>query len=118
MKTFPAWVRSATVVALCALPNIAAAERFFGYNATTATDFSGVFLAPEGSGKWGPNEALNDKDKRWDAGERLPIRNASRARYDLRLVDQKGHACIKRGIDLLHDTTFDVRDEDLASCGQ
>ena len=101
----------------CALPS-AAADRFFGYNATTTTDFSGVFLAPEGTDKWGPNEALNDKDKRWDAGERLAIRNASRGRFDLKLVDEKSHVCIKHGLDLTHDTTFDVRDEDLASCRQ
>lgn len=93
-----------------------AADRFFGYNQTTATDFTGVFLAPEGSTNWGPNEALSDKDKRWDAGERLTLKNAMRGRFDLKVVDQAGHACIKHGLDLTKDTTFDIRDEDLAAC--
>jgi hypothetical protein len=112
--------RYVLLLMLCGLPmsGAAAADRFFGYNQTTATDFTGVFLAPAGTGKWGANEALNDKDKRWDAGERLAIKNASRGRFDLKVVDQAGHACVKHGLDLTKDTTFDIRDEDLAACGR
>jgi hypothetical protein len=116
MKVLAALAGCAFAAATGAIPASAAADRFFGYNATTVTVFSGVFLAPEGSENWGPNEALNDKDKRWDAGERLAIKNASRARFDLKLVDQKAHVCIKHGIDLTHDATFEVRDEDLEGC--
>jgi hypothetical protein len=105
---------------LCSLPvpATAAAEHFFGYNQTTATDFTGVFLAPEGTAKWGPNEALNDKDRSWESGERLAIKSGSRARFDLKLQDRSGRTCIKRGIDLTNDTTFDIRDADLATCGR
>ncbi|MDR3529523.1 MAG: hypothetical protein P4L90_03040 [Rhodopila sp.] len=106
------------MLVLCGLPvpGAVAADRFFAYNETTATDFTGVFLAPEGTGQWGPNEALNDKDKRWDAGERLAIKSVSRGRFDLKVVDQAGHACVKHGLDLTKDTTFDIRDDDLATC--
>lgn len=105
-------------IVLCSLPRLAgaAADRFFGFNNTTATNFTGVFLAPEGTAEWSPNEALNDKDKRWDAGERLVITAISRGRYDLKVVDGAGRTCIKHGVDLTKDTTFDVRDEDLAVC--
>jgi hypothetical protein len=95
-----------------------AADRFFGYNETTATVFMGVYLAPEGTGSWGPNEALNDKDKVWDTGERLPIKGVGRGRFDLKVVDRAGRSCIKHGIDLTHDLTFDVRDGDLVDCGK
>jgi hypothetical protein len=102
---------------VCCLPVCGlAADRFTGFNNTTSTVFTGVFLAPEGTVKWGPNEALNDKDKIWDAGERLAIKNISRGRFDLKVVDRSGRACIKRGLDLTEDLTFEVRDEDLSSC--
>ena len=97
------------------IASAAAADRFTAYNETTTTDFTGVFLAPEGTGKWGSNEALNDKDKSWDAGERLTILSANRGRFDLKVVDKAGHVCVKPGLDLTNDTTFDVRDEDLAT---
>lgn len=93
-----------------------AADRFFGFNETTATVFTGVYLAPEGSEAWGPNEALNDKDKVWDAGERLSIMGVTRGRFDLKIVDRAGRVCIKHGLDLTRDLTFDVRDGDLVGC--
>jgi hypothetical protein len=95
-----------------------AADRFFGFNETTATVFTGVYLAPEGTDVWGPNEALNDKDKVWDTGERLPIKGVSRGRFDLKIVDRAGRVCIKHGLDLTRDLTFDVRDSDLVGCGK
>ena len=93
-----------------------AAERFFGFNNTTSTVFTEVYLAPHGTTQWGPNEALNDKDKTWEPGERLLIKAVSRALFDLRVVDRSGHACIKPNIDLTKDTTFDIRDVDLRDC--
>jgi hypothetical protein len=93
-----------------------AADRYFGFNETTSTVFKGVYLAPAGTTNWGPNEALNDKDKIWDTGERLKINHASRGVFDLKVVDRTGRACIKHGIDLRKDLTFDIRDQDLAAC--
>ena len=95
-----------------------AADRFFGFNETTATVFTGVYLAPEGTDGWGPNEALNDKDKVWDTGERLPIKNVSRGRFDLKTIDRSGRVCVKQGLDLTRDLTFDIRDDDLVRCGK
>jgi hypothetical protein len=91
-------------------------ERFFMYNLTTSTTFTGVFLAPAGTGMWGANQALNDKDKAIDPSERLPIRGVHRASFDVKLVDRAGRACIARGIDLRTDTTFEIRDRDLTDC--
>jgi hypothetical protein len=94
----------------------AAADRYFAYNETTSTSFSGVYLAPAGTTQWGSNEALNDKDKTLDYGERLSLTGLSRARYDVKLVDSKGHTCIKKNVDLTKDTSFEIRDGDLAGC--
>jgi hypothetical protein len=97
---------------------VLAADRFSGFNNTTSTVFTGVFLAPEGTVKWGPNEALNDKDKIWDAGERLSIKGVSRGTFDLKVVDRSGRVCVKHAIDLTKDLTFDIRDQDLLDCGK
>lgn len=105
------------VAAGLATASPAAADRFFGYNNTTSTDFTAAFLAPAGSTEWGPDQTANDKDHAWDAGERLPFTGITRGRFDVKVVDRRGHVCVKRGVDLNSDTTFDIRDEDLAVCG-
>jgi hypothetical protein len=106
------------LVALCWLGPLGAtaADRFFAYNLTTSTDFVGVFLAPAGTLAWGVNQALNDRDKALDPGERLAITGISRGRFDVKLQDRQGRICIKHGIVLTTDTTFDIRDSDLADC--
>ena len=93
-----------------------AADRFFAYNLTTSTTFTGVFLAPAGTSQWGTNQALNDKDKAIDPSERLPIKDITRGTFDLKLVDRQGRVCITHGIDLSRDTTFEIRDADLKNC--
>jgi hypothetical protein len=100
----------------CAGLQASAADRFFLYNLTTSTTLTGVYLAPAGSDRWGSNQALNDKDKAVDPSERLPIKDIARGRFDAKLVDPKGRTCIRRGIDLSQDTTFDIRDTDLTDC--
>lgn len=94
----------------------AAADRFFMYNLTASTTFPGVYLAPAGTGHWGTNQALNDKDQAIDPSERLPIKDVSRGVFDVKLVDEKGRVCIAHGIDLGKDTTFEIRDRDLTDC--
>lgn len=93
-----------------------AADRFFMYNLTATTTFNGVYLAPAGTGAWGTNQALNDKDREIDPSERLPIKQVSRGVFDVKLVDTKGRTCVRHGVDLSKDTTFEVRDSDLTDC--
>jgi len=94
-----------------------AADRFFAYNETTSSTFTGVYLAPAGTAQWGANQALNDKDKTLEPSERLALKGVGHETYDVRLVDAKGKACVKRGVDLTGDTSFVIRDEDLKECG-
>ncbi len=93
-----------------------AADRFYVYNNTTATELKGIYLAPAGTQKWGPNQTLNDKDHSLEVSERLPITGISRGRFDVKLEGENGRTCIKRGVDLSGDTTFDIRDSDLTDC--
>lgn len=90
------------------------AERFFVYNLTAASDLGGIYLAPAGTTDWGPNQALNDRDHQVEPTERLAVTGIGHGLYDVRAVTTKGHACVKTGVDLTHDTTFDIRDADLA----
>jgi hypothetical protein len=107
---------AAFLFALAAAPSAVAADRFFVYNLTDATTFTGVFMAPAGTVQWGKNQALNDKDKAIDPSERLPIKDVSRGKFDVKLVDQKGRVCIARGVDLSTETTFEIHDRDLTDC--
>jgi len=102
---------------LAAVPGLAlAAGQFIAFNNTTITNFDGLYLAPAGTDRWGPNQALNDKDHSLDHGERLRLKGIAPGRYDVRLTWGNGLSCIKHGVDLTVDHTFDVRDADLAAC--
>jgi hypothetical protein len=93
-----------------------AADKFYAYNLTTASDFKGVYLAPAGTKGWGSNQALNDNDKVLNRSERLPLKGLHRGKFDVRLVDQNGHTCIKPDVDLTKELTFEVHDADLTDC--
>jgi hypothetical protein len=97
-------------------PSMAAGQKYFAYNNTVRTDFKGVYLAPAGTQDWGPNQALNDKDKSLEAAERLPLKGVSPGRYDVRLVTADGRTCVLRNVDLTRDNSFEVRDAQLAEC--
>ena len=86
------------------------------YNMTTATTFTGVFLAPAGTEQWGTNQALNDKDHEVDPSERLSIKDINRGIFDVKLIDRKGRVCISHSVDLRKDTTFETQDRDLKDC--
>ena len=103
---------------LALLGPASAADKFFAYNETTSSTFTGVYLAPAGTTRWGENQTLNDKDKTLEPSERLPLKGIGHGRYDVRLVDAKGKACVERGVDLAGETSFVVRDEDLQGCTQ
>ena len=102
--------------ALSASHSASAEERFFAYNLTTAKVFTGVYLAPAGSEQWGANQALNDRDGSLDPSERLAIKSIAHGNFDVKLVDKKGITCVRHGVDLSKETTFDIRDTDLADC--
>jgi hypothetical protein len=108
-------VAFALVVSLAALP-AAAAAKSFAYNNTSVTTFTGVYLAPAATTNWGANEALNDNDHSLDFGERLLLTGIAPGRYDVKLVTDKGKTCVLKGVDLSRNTSFEIRDGDLAGC--
>ena len=103
-------------VATAGMASAWAAANYFAYNQTAVTEFPGVYMAPAGTSKWGPNQALNDDDKALDFGERLTLTGLSPGVYDVKLVDRKGRTCIMHGVNLTTATSFDIRDSDLTDC--
>ena len=102
--------------ALCMHLPASAADRFFVYNLTASQTFTGVYLAPSGTERWSANQALNDKDKEVEPSERLVLKDITRGKFDVKLVDRSGRTCVRHDVDLSRDTTFDVRDADLTDC--
>jgi hypothetical protein len=97
-------------------PVCAQAQKFFAYNSTTRTDFTGVYMAPAGTENWGANQALNDKDKALDSGERLTLTGLSPGTFSVKLVDRSGRTCILQRVDLTKEKSFEIRDNQLSNC--
>ena len=83
----------------------------------TGVTLKDVRLAPSGTTKWGPNQCKNDNDGEVDFDERLPITNVAPGRYDVRMRDTRGRACVVKAQEVKEGETFVVHQRDLAkSC--
>ena len=85
------------------------------WNLTTAT-ISNLQLSPTGTDSWGPNQALNDKDKEVDHDERLRITGVEPGRYDVKVGYPDKRQCVVRGIEIKADSVFSIADKDLTAC--
>ena len=85
------------------------------WNLTTET-VSGFQLSPAGKENWGPNQALNDKDKEVDHDERLRITGVGPGRYDARVSYRDNRQCVVRDIEIKADAVFSIADKDLTDC--
>jgi hypothetical protein len=112
-----------TLIAIClfsaVLPSSVMAQgkgiRF--WNLTTAT-VSGFQLSPAGKDNWGPNQALNDKDKEVDHDERLRITGVEPGRYDAKVGYRDSRQCFVRDIEIKADAVFSISDKDLKDCNK
>jgi len=86
------------------------------YNMTTRTDFTGVYLAPESTTSWGPNQALNDPDKSLDTTERLVLTGLAPAHYDVKLVTKDGRTYFVKNADLTKKNSFLIKEGQLTGC--
>jgi hypothetical protein len=87
------------------------------WNLTTAT-ITSLQLSPAGKSAWGPNQALNDKDKEVDHDERLRITNVEPGRYDAKIGYRDSRQCIVRDIEIKTDAVFSIADKDLKDCNK
>jgi hypothetical protein len=87
------------------------------WNLTTAT-ISNFQLSPVGKDNWGPNQALNDRDKEVDHDERLRITGIEPGRYDARVGYRDSRQCLVRDIEIKADAVFSIADKDLKDCNK
>lgn len=117
-------VLAMTVLALTALvatlttlsgANAAQALKFWNLTAETVTDLR---FAEPGSGQWGKNQTLNDKDKTVEADERLKLGDVKAGAYDVQVVDAKGRRCVFPNVALsgTGPYAFSISEEEMAQC--
>ncbi|WP_448203095.1 hypothetical protein [Azospirillum sp. sgz302134] len=87
------------------------------WNLTTET-ITELKLAEPGTGKWGKNQALNDKDKTVEADERLKLTDVKPGTWDVRVKDKKGRTCVLRNVTLSGTDAyaFSISEDEMAKC--
>lgn len=112
-----------TLIAIClfslVLPSFAMAQgkgiRFWNLTTSTISSFQ---LSLAGKNDWGPNQALNDKDKEVDHDERLRITGIEPGRYDAKVGYRDSRQCVVRDIEIKADAVFSISDKDLKDCNK
>jgi hypothetical protein len=104
-----------TAVLLATLQLVAQGKGIRLWNLTTAT-ISNFQLSPAGKDSWGPNQALNDRDKEVDHDERLRITGIEPGRYDAKVGYRDSRQCLVRDIQIKADAVFSIADKDLKDC--
>jgi hypothetical protein len=107
-------VIAATLLA-ASTPLLAQGKGIRLWNLTTAT-ISNFQLSPAGKDSWGPNQALNDRDKEVDHDERLRITGIEPGRYDAKVGYRDSRQCLVRDIEIKADEVFSIADRDLKDC--
>jgi hypothetical protein len=105
------------VLALAAATAPALAKDMQFWN-QTSKEFKGVFLAPAGTRKFGPNQTDNDPDHTVSADERLKITGVAPGRYDVKLVDTAGRTCLVAGVEVkaIGRVAFAIDETQLTKC--
>jgi hypothetical protein len=110
------WILVSVALLLASASELAAQGKGIRFwNLTTAT-ISSFQLSPAGKDTWGPNQALNDKDKEVDHDERLRITSTEPGRYDAKIGYRNSKQCIVRDIEIKADAVFSIADKDLKDC--
>ncbi len=84
----------------------------------TGEDLTELYLAPEGSDKFGDNQTKNDDNNQAEAGERLPLTDVKAGVYNVKIKDKNGRTCLVKGVEL-RDTgpySFSLEADQLTDC--
>lgn len=96
-------------------PAHAADLRFWNLTNATVTSLT---MAPAGTADFGPNQALNDRDKEVDHNERLILKGVAPGRYDVRLGFARNKVCIVKDVNVKGEGryAFSLEPSDLTDC--
>ena len=105
------------LLAFAGATHAVAADRMRFWN-LTGTTIAKLYLAPAGSEQWGANQCANDPDGTVSSDERLRLDGVTAGRYDVRLVDADGRACIVKDVTVRAGQAyaFSLSDADLKDC--
>ncbi len=84
----------------------------------TGEDLTELYLAPEGTDKFGENQTKNDDNNQAEADERLPLTNVKAGVYSVKIKDRNGRTCLVKGVEL-RDTgpySFSLEADQLTDC--
>ena len=84
----------------------------------TGEDLTELYLAPEGTDKFGDNQTKNDEKNQAEADERLPLTGVKAGVYDAKIKDKNGRSCLVKGVEL-RDTgpySFSLEADQLTNC--
>jgi hypothetical protein len=87
--------------------------RFWNLTLYTITSLQ---MSPAGQETWGPDQCQNDRDGTVDHDERLRITGIEPGRYDVRLADKIGRACIVRDVEVKAGAVFSIEEKQLTDC--
>jgi hypothetical protein len=82
----------------------------------TANTLTSVQLSPAGANAWGKNQCENDRDGTVDHDERLRITGITTGRYDVKISDKTGRACLVRDIEVKEGQIFTLQEKSLTDC--
>ena len=87
--------------------------RFWNLTLYTINNFQ---MSPAGQDIWGPDQCQNDRDGTVDHDERLRITGIEPGRYDVKLADRIGRACIVRDVEVKAGAVFAIEEKQLTDC--
>jgi len=109
------WIMASIVLLLAGTGALFAQGKGVRFWNLTSSTISGFQLSPAGKNEWGPNQTLNDNDKKVDHDERLRITGVEPGRYDAKLT-YRDRQCVVRDIEIKADAVFSIMDKDLKDC--
>ena len=84
----------------------------------TGVDLTEVSLAPAGTGKFGDNQCKNDDNGAIENDERLPLKDVTAGKYDVRITDKAGRVCLVKNIEVKDSGpyAFSIETEQIKDC--
>ena len=105
------------ILSSLALPVLAADKPIRFWNLTAET-ISELYLAPAGTGKFGPNQCLNDKDGTVETDEMVAVKDIQPGKYDVKLTDVSGRTCLISSVVVKAHDNFSVGEKQLKNCSK
>ena len=70
-------------------------------------------FAPAGTTKWGLDQSQYEDDKQIEHNEKIPLKDVTPGRYDVRFTDIKGRSCTMKGLDVKAGALVVIREAEL-----